>query len=198
MNYYNIELTQDCWDIVDSLEDPNKTVYVEINDGSAHDGSIGFVKSYSQIYYYGYGKYDDLTSIEKLCRLTFTIGFKGKPNKIKRSFHDFDFLKDYTGPCVLNYVKPEPAPKPEPKPLLDKFDSTIEIGATAFFSTSSTRYSADVLVGRVSKISKTGTVYCTPFNFCTITNEVRIRNNSDIVIFSDELESKILLAKLSH
>lgn len=178
-------------EIISKIES-GEQVYVKIASGS-RAGTVGRVKKIlnkaaSTSYYYR--KYD----------VQFQIVFDDRKNKISPRLNTLIWLKNYTGPTIWHFNKV--VPEVVKKPTKDKFGNELSEGNTVLFAYNQyNRKGPSVLIGNISKISKTGTIYCNPFLFSSTDYDhgrIRITTNSSLIKVDEHLQDRILLAKLSQ
>lgn len=168
-------------------------VYIKINQGR-HAGSICRIHKIlndgsSSSYYY------------KKYFIQFSTKFDDRKNILKPTLNKVSWLEGYTGPTVWNH---NPAEKKEmvKKPTEDKFGNDLAEGNTVLYAYNQGRgRGPTVLIGRISKITERGIIYCQPFNFTKgdiWRNEMRITTNSSLIKVDENLQDRIILAKLSE
>ena len=170
-----------------------KDVYVKVKTG-AHTNSIGKVH---KVINTG----SAYTSYNRKYYIQFSIKFDDRKNILKPTLNKLAWVVDHTGPTVWKYKKIEKA-EPVKKETSDRFGNELSEGNTVLYAYNQGRGKGPtVLIGRISKITPRGTIYCQPFSFTKgdiWQNEMRITTNSHLIKVDEHLQDRILMAKLSE
>lgn len=169
---------------------PDTDLYFEIIGKPARQGSIG--------------KLVDLTIDSKYSSTpdNYHLSFDGKKNILKFSDYNLNWLVDYTGPTVYNYIAKKPEQQDPIPPITNKFGQTFEVG-NLVIAIGGTHGYAQIVLGYVTRWTKSKTLFLKPYGpFGCITNsikgDIRIRDAKQTIIIPDgaELEKDLFTVVL--
>lgn len=184
------------------IED-GKDVYVEYRNSAGRDGSIAKVyevENPSRILSGSIALKDVTSSIYSFQRnIKFKVKFDDRKNRILATPYNSVWLQGYSGPTVWNYTKPIPKSTYKKKALLDRFGCELKEGDFVCFAYSITKRKAMTAYGHISKISATNTCYVKniKLNDKESVREYQILDNSSLILMTEDLMDKIMIARLS-
>lgn len=129
----------------------------------------------------------------------FEVEFDDRKNKLRANSNTVNILTDYSGPTVWVHNPPPPSENSRKKPLLDRFGREIKLGDLVCFAYPLSRSQAKTAFGNVINISKTNTCYVKNLKLADNehVSEYQIRDNSCLILMTDDLMDQLLLARLS-
>jgi hypothetical protein len=188
-----------------------KDVYIR-NEEGARAGAIGKLKSFVWGESIGLIITNKTLILEQLEFMTspdkgegdfrLTIEFDNK-KKMSLKHTTATWLKDYQGPLVFKEPK-----QIETKSLLDRFRSTIGLGSLVMCEgideslIPSKRYCTTTMIyfGHITKISKNNILHVQTFktNDTEPVKEIRVKDNTSLIVVDRDFFEKLMLAKLAH
>ena len=108
------------------------------------------------------------------------------------------WLKDYEGKSVWIH-NPPPPQEVTKKPLLDRLGREIKLGDFVCYADTIYRSKVMTYFGKVTQISKINVCYCTNIKLSEDDRvcEIRIKDNSSLILIDDKLMENLMMRRLS-
>jgi hypothetical protein len=172
-------------------------VYVQIKD-ERRRGSIGRLKSASITEHSHSNRFASSSSYDYLYISELTVVWDNRSNSCTPYSNDVEYLPDWTGGTVWNWVKPESRPK---APRVIPYDHLgEEIQADQFVCFVHRLYGRiSMKFGTVTRLTDKGGVFVKTLKLRdgdAAGTELKALDAKDLIIVSDKLMSRLLMARL--